>query len=176
MAGPPISGGILERSWDTGDSPLSKCGVEPVLPLLLPLALIISCIAFSHWIVSIGIAQLVVCWFCKLYITGSHPVEDFYCFRLEHLEVPLFRFVPFYMQLATLAFWLLAEFTPIGKNFTLPLPVDLPSESPSWLHILPHEASKIPIQKWTPRPHTFLQKPGFRYFVCVYTYCMYSIR
>jgi hypothetical protein len=36
--------------------------VEPVLPLLLPLALISSCIAFSHQIVSIGIAQLAVCW------------------------------------------------------------------------------------------------------------------
>jgi hypothetical protein len=43
-----ISTGIFEDSWDTGDRPLSKCGVEPVLPQLLPLALISSCIAFSH--------------------------------------------------------------------------------------------------------------------------------
>jgi hypothetical protein len=55
--------GIFEDSWDTGDSPLSKCGDEPMLPLLLPLALISSCIAFSHLSVAIGIAQLVVCWF-----------------------------------------------------------------------------------------------------------------
>jgi hypothetical protein len=54
--------GIFEDSWDTGDSPLSKCGVEPVLPQLLPLALISSCIAFSHQFVSNVIAQLVVCW------------------------------------------------------------------------------------------------------------------
>jgi hypothetical protein len=50
--------GIFEDSWDTGDSPLSKCGVEPVLPQLLPLALISSCIAFSHRFVSNVIAQL----------------------------------------------------------------------------------------------------------------------
>jgi hypothetical protein len=31
------------------------------------------------------------------------------------------------MQLATLALWILAEFTPIGKNFTLPIRVDPPS-------------------------------------------------
>jgi hypothetical protein len=59
--------------------------------------------------------------------------------------VPLFSFVPLWMQLATPAVWLLATFTPIGKNFTLPLRGDPPSESPSRLHILPHEASKIPI-------------------------------
>jgi hypothetical protein len=40
----------------------------------------------------------------------------------------------------------LAEFTPIGKNFTLPLREDPPSESPSRPHILLHESSKIPIQ------------------------------
>jgi hypothetical protein len=37
-----------------------------VLPLLLPLALISSCIAFSLKIVSNVIAQLVVCWLCNL--------------------------------------------------------------------------------------------------------------
>jgi hypothetical protein len=39
----------------------------------------------------------------------------------------------------------LAEFTPIGKKFTLPLREDPPSESPSRPHILLHESSKIPI-------------------------------
>jgi hypothetical protein len=39
---------------------------------------------------------------------------------MKHLEVPLFRFVPLYMQLATPPVSLLAEFTPIGKNFSTP--------------------------------------------------------
>jgi hypothetical protein len=63
---PVASIGIFEDSWDTGDSPLSKCGVEPVLPQLLPLALISSCIAFSHQFVSNVIAPLVVCWLGNL--------------------------------------------------------------------------------------------------------------
>jgi hypothetical protein len=93
--------GILERSWDTGDSPLSKCGVEPVLSLLLPLALISSCICFFTSFVTIVIAQLVECWLDILQITGSNPDKFFYYFRLENLKVQLLRFVPLWMQLAT---------------------------------------------------------------------------
>jgi hypothetical protein len=72
-----------------------------VLPLLLPLALISSSICFFTHIVSIGIVQLVVCWLGNLKVTGSNHDEEFYFFRLKNLDMPLFRFVPLWMQLAT---------------------------------------------------------------------------
>jgi hypothetical protein len=72
-----------------------------VLPLLLPLALSSSCICFFIHYVSIGIAQLGVCWLGNLKGTGSNLHEEFYFFRLENLDMPLFRFVPLWMQLAT---------------------------------------------------------------------------
>jgi hypothetical protein len=84
-----------------GDSPLSKCGVEPVLPVLLPLVLISGCICFFTLFVTNCIAQLVECWLDNLKIIGSNPNKDFYNFRLENFKVPLFSFVPLWMQLAT---------------------------------------------------------------------------
>jgi hypothetical protein len=51
-----------------------------VLPLLLPLALISSCICFFTHIVSVGIAQFVVCWHGNLKVTGSNLDEEFYFF------------------------------------------------------------------------------------------------
>jgi hypothetical protein len=41
-----------------------------------------------------------VCWLGNLKVTGSNLDEEVPFFRLENLEVQLFRFVPLWMQLA----------------------------------------------------------------------------
>jgi hypothetical protein len=72
-----------------------------VLPLPLPLALISSSTCFFTHIVSTDIAQLIECWLGNPKVAGSNLAEEFYFFRLENLDMPLFRFVPLWMQLAT---------------------------------------------------------------------------
>jgi hypothetical protein len=86
------------------------------MPLLLPLALISSCICFFTSSVIIGIAQLVECWLHNLQITGPNPDKDFYYFRLKNLKVPLFRFFPLWMQLATPAGSLIERISPFPSE------------------------------------------------------------